>query len=223
MIFEIFINPEIISVELNTILRQLDADKGEYSDYYEQIAINQLRRLKEITQIKAGFVVFDCFNSAENIIIINDVKFNIGKIISSHIKNSEKIVLFTVSLGKETDKLIKDELNEDYFTGYLTDAIASEFTESVVEHLEKIITKKATEIGFMTTNRFSPGYCGWNVIEQHKFFSLLPENFCEISLKDSGLMVPVKSVSGIIGFGKNIKRLDYTCTICDFIDCFKRK
>ncbi|MCK7538940.1 MAG: hypothetical protein MZV63_52410 [Marinilabiliales bacterium] len=48
----------------------------------------------------------------------------------------------------------------------------------------------------MITNRFSPGYCGWDVAEQHKLFSFFKDNFCGITLTESALMNPVKSVSG---------------------------
>ena len=36
-------------------------------------------------------------------------------------------------------------------------------------------------------------------------------------------MVPIKSVSGIIGLGEKVRRLDYTCGLCDFKQCYKRK
>jgi hypothetical protein len=73
------------------------------------------------------------------------------------------------------------------------------------------------------TNRYSPGYCDWNVGEQHKLFSFFPDNYCGIRLTPSALMDPVKSVSGIIGIGENVKRNDYTCRVCDMKDCIYRR
>ncbi|MCK7517168.1 MAG: hypothetical protein MZV64_05325 [Ignavibacteriales bacterium] len=40
------------------------------------------------------------------------------------------------------------------------------------------------ESGLKTTNRFSPGYCGWHVSEQHNLFRLVPDNYCGITLND---------------------------------------
>lgn len=65
--------------------------------------------------------------------------------------------------------------------------------------------------GMVTTNRFNPGYCGWDVTEQHKLFSLMADNYCGIRLTESALMDPVKSGSGFIGIGKSVKRVPYTC------------
>lgn len=74
------------------------------------------------------------------------------------------------------------------------------------------------------TNRFSPGYCGWHVSEQHKLFSLFPApEPCGVRLTPSALMMPIKSVSGIIGLGSHVRRMDYTCGLCDYLQCYKRK
>ncbi|MHB8579979.1 MAG: vitamin B12 dependent-methionine synthase activation domain-containing protein [Ignavibacteriaceae bacterium] len=76
--------------------------------------------------------------------------------------------------------------------------------------------------GMKITNRYSPGYCNWNVSEQHLFFSLLPQNFCGITLTESSLMLPVKSISGIIGIGSNVKYSKYFCDKCGVKDCTYR-
>jgi hypothetical protein len=72
------------------------------------------------------------------------------------------------------------------------------------------------------TNRFSPGYCGWNVKDQFTLFSFFPEKFCGIELTDSALMVPVKSVSGIIGLGENVQKKAYPCDVCTMQNCYRR-
>jgi hypothetical protein len=77
--------------------------------------------------------------------------------------------------------------------------------------------------GMKITNRYSPGYCGWDVSEQHKLFRLIPDNFCGIRLTESALMDPVKSNSGIIGIGESVKMNPYTCSLCDLKECAYRK
>ena len=37
---------------------------------------------------------------------------------------------------------------------------------------------------------------------------------CDIHLTDSCLMIPIKSISGVIGIGHNVRRRDYTCNLC---------
>ena len=58
-----------------------------------------------------------------------------------------------------------------------------------LDRLERYVAPE----GLRITNSYSPGYCGWNVSEQHALFSLLPEGFCGVRLCESGLMLPIKS------------------------------
>ncbi|NSW95142.1 MAG: methionine synthase, partial [Bacteroidales bacterium] len=89
--------------------------------------------------------------------------------------------------------------------------------------MQEDLERRLAAEGLNITNRFSPGYCGWDVAEQHKLFSLLPGNFCKIRLTESALMDPIKSVSGIIGAGLHVKRRPYTCNFCDMKDCIYRR
>ena len=73
--------------------------------------------------------------------------------------------------------------------------------------------------GCNITNRYSPGYCGWDVAQQKELFSLFTSVFDFVRLGDSCLMNPIKSVSGIIGIGKDVKYNNYTCRICDSHNC----
>ena len=36
-------------------------------------------------------------------------------------------------------------------------------------------------------------------------------------------MTPIKSVSGVIGLGDTVRKLDYSCGLCDYRQCYKRK
>ena len=78
------------------------------------------------------------------------------------------------------------------------------------------------QFDYKTTNRYSPGYCGWNVSDQQKLFALLPKNFCGVSLNENSMMLPVKSISAVIGIGKTVEKKDYQCSICDVEFCYKR-
>jgi hypothetical protein len=110
----------------------------------------------------------------------------------------------------------------DLLRGYVYDVIGSEVVENAVDRMQGELKKTAAAEGQMITNRFSPGYCGWDVAEQHKLFSFFKNNFCAITLTDSALMDPVKSVSGLIGIGRDVNYISYQCHICDNKNCIYR-
>lgn len=111
---------------------------------------------------------------------------------------------------------------QDHLQAYFVDALGSELVEKAADWVEERVIAWGLNRGRGTTNRYSPGYCGWSVSEQHKLFSLLPPDFCGISLTESALMQPEKSVSGVIGIGGAVRKEAYGCKICAMEDCFRR-
>jgi hypothetical protein len=144
--------------------------------------------------------------------------------IAQQLQGSWGLAFFAVTLGKTFDTWSRSFFEQgDPFSGYIADIIGSIQTERAADWLESEISDKMKGRGFKCTNRFSPGYCGWDVYEQHKLFDLFPEHFIGIDLNPSALMTPIKSVSGVIGIGKQVKKMNNTCKYCDQPDCFMRR
>lgn len=186
---------------------------------------NILNAISSILSIQAGFKIFSPseITFGKDYIKILKKTFNTGTIIAKPLIKSETLAIFTVTLGKEIDKQIRDYFNSgDSLKGYILDLIASETAELVACKLEETVEKYVEKFDYKISNRYSPGYCGWSVSEQKILFDLLPENFCGITLTESNLMLPLKSISGIIGIGKNVIKSDYQCDICDAEFCIKR-
>jgi cobalamin-dependent methionine synthase-like protein len=176
-------------------------------------------------EIQAGFRQFSPAEVIinKNDILLKDKILQSGRIINGQIKQAECLLVFVCTLGHKYDAWIKSiTVTDDMFSTYIIDTIGSELVELAIDWLEKQIGVHCSRMGVSHSNRFSPGYCGWPLMDQHKIFSFLPQNFCGIFLHDSALMRPVKSVSGIYGLGKSIKKKAYQCSICDKKDCFKR-
>ena len=106
---------------------------------------------------------------------------------------------------------------------FIADALGSVIAEHCADQMEICLQESIDKLGWRHTNRFSPGYCGWHVSQQQLLFPLFGGNTCGVCLTESSLMVPIKSVSGIIGLGEKVRKLNYTCGLCDFKQCYKRK
>jgi hypothetical protein len=210
-----------LKLTADQIGRVMGYGEGESQEMIFDIVSRLLKEAAEICDLKAEYRIFNTisFNDASKAISIDDVTFNIGRIIYGQIKKSDSCALFICTAGEKLGLRSRSSMKEgDLLEGYIYDVIGSEAVEAATDLMQADM-----EAEFRITNRFSPGYCGWDVAEQHKLFSLLPDNFCGIKLTDSALMDPVKSVSGIIGVGGNVKRLPYTCNLCDMKDCLYRR
>lgn len=185
-----------------------------------------LTECHEISNIKAEYRVYNDvrFDNETKSVTINNIKFQIKKIVFGQIKKSDSVALFLCTAGAEIGLKSREAMRDrDLLKGYIYDVIGSEIVEATADLMQADLERNMLTSGKKITNRYSPGYCGWDVAEQHNLFELLPENICNVKLTPSALMDPVKSVSGIIGIGENVKSNPYTCGMCDMKDCVYRR
>ena len=150
---------------------------------------------------------------------------DIGQIICRQLRHSEAYALFVATAGSEFEELQQRiKAGGDMVKIFIADAVGSVIAEKTADQMECYLEECICAYNWYHTNRFSPGYCGWHVSQQQLLFTMFgTENPCGVHLTSSSLMIPIKSVSGIIGVGKNVRKLEYTCGLCDFKDCYKRK
>lgn len=181
--------------------------------------------IRHMGGIRAEYRTFNhiTFDREERSIGIEDVIFAVKPIVFRQIQEADEVALFICTAGPVIGEMSRQSMKEgDLLRGYIYDVIGSEVVENAADRMQAELRAEAASHGKMITNRFSPGYCGWDVAEQHKLFSFFKENFCGITLTESALMNPVKSVSGIIGIGKNVKFAPYQCHVCDDKHCIYR-
>ena len=177
-------------------------------------------------RMKSGYKIFNPRKvrlTGENFIIDNR-NFNCGKIIYSSLKDSETIAFLISSVGYEIENWSKHFIDSnEMLKVYLIDKVASELVEQLADKTELLLENELKVIDLNATNRYSPGYCGWSVADQQNLFSLLPSKFCGVSINDNSMMMPIKSVSAVIGVGKKVEKRDYECLICEIDFCYKRE
>ena len=176
--------------------------------------------------ICGGYQIFDdiVFDADKRQINVAGVDFTPQKIVYHQLKNSECIAVFVCTAGEGISQWSKKMMaaNEP-LKGYIADVLGSVVAETAIEAIENKLRDEISQKGLKITNRYSPGYCGWDTAEQHKLFRLLSDENCGIHLTESALMQPVKSVSGFIGIGKNVRFNPYTCQLCDAEFCVYRQ
>jgi cobalamin-dependent methionine synthase I len=215
-----------LKLTVNQIERFMGYKSGESQEMVSDLISDLLKEAENICDIRAEYKIFETvrFDNDARSVNIGDLVFDIRKIVYGQLKKADSIAVFLCTAGEEIGIRSRKAMKEgDLLKGYAYDVIGSEAVETTADIMQNDLEKKLSGSGLKITNRFSPGYCGWDVAEQHKIFSLFPNNFCGIRLTPSALMDPVKSISGFIGIGENVKRLPYTCSLCDMKDCIYRK
>ena len=215
---QLAINPSEIAV----LLGYPDGILPEPFDGYLSEAIRKAATFGDICG--AVFIADQVrFSDNNDRIVLNGLEFYIGKTVAKELRNSESAALFICTAGQKISELSRSLLSgDDPVLGYVYDVLGSVIVEAATDNIHQEVQKMAVSGGKSVTNRYSPGYCHWSVSDQHKLFSFFPANCCDISLTDSALMNPIKSVSGIIGLGKAVRYRQYTCDLCSLTDCFYR-
>lgn len=180
--------------------------------------------ISNVCQPSFCYIIKDTVTIERSGIIIDDVNFKTGKVIASYLDKAEAIAFFIATAGLEFDNWLKDlHRQNDVWNMFLADAIGSEIAEATARAVSKELEKFAKSRNQNISNSYSPGYCGWIVKEQQKLFSLFPTEPCGVKLTDSSLMLPIKSVSGIIALGTQQEKKIYGCDICNMKSCYKKR
>ncbi len=129
------------------------------------------------------------------------------------IKNAENIRLFAVTIGENVSEEINKYFDQNEFPiGSFIDSGASLTADNIIGILESRVENSSTTLAY------SPGYCGWHVSGQKKLFQFLEPDKIGITLNDSCLMTPLKSVSGVLVSGPSaIHIFDNNYSFCE--DC----
>ncbi len=196
----------------------LESVTEPFSSYIETVA----KKLFSLTEFHVEWIEENevRWEKETHQIITPMASFSVNKVIFSLLKKSEKVVFFISTTGSKAEAYIKQcHLQNDPAIAYVADTIGSVLAEQVATYAHNVIAEEVAKKGLKTTNKYSPGYCKWPVDEQHKLFRYFPNNRSGITLNDSALMTPIKSVSGMIGVGRNVKYNNYTCHLCNQKDC----
>ncbi|MEW5735966.1 MAG: vitamin B12 dependent-methionine synthase activation domain-containing protein [Thermodesulfobacteriota bacterium] len=131
---------------------------------------------------------------------------------------------FAVTIGGEASEISAKTCDSDFLLSFLLDTTASCFAESLADLLQEKLAEKAAEKGLATGWRFSPGYCDWELAENRDLLSAVGAEQIGIRLTDGGMMVPQKSVSGVMGFGLPGSGVEKSpCVKCRNASCTHRR
>jgi hypothetical protein len=156
-------------------------------------------------------------------IVDSSVYFESGHIfngpnISKILKGSEFAVIFMLTLGKEIDDLIKKVRDGgDTLGTIIMDSVTTDMLGTVGDHVGRIIKNNiSVPEGYASTCPYSPGQYKWTIEEQKELFEMADGSKIGISLNQSYLMIPFKSVSGVYGFGPKdkINKTRVACDLC---------
>lgn len=202
-----------------------------YLGYKDQIIDNEMdnlinRVIKDVekTSYKYIYKKFDIVKKNNIRVLSTNIEFK-GVSINNILKYSDEIIIFAATLGQEVDKQINKLKYKNLTEMLILDACASEMIEKILDKLEEEIKID----GFHLAPRYSPGYGDLSLDYQKDILKILDATKkIGLMVSESSILLPKKSVTGIIGIQNTNRKVDYRpcddCLArlsCDFTKCTK--
>lgn len=181
--------------------------------------------LEDTPEITGGYRVVTCreVSIPQGTVTCPDNVFHTGKRICRYMEGATQLALFICTAGERFTTLSHSyQQRGDFLEAFVVESIGSATVENAMEKIQAMLEKEARKEGVKTTNRYSPGYCDWPLSDQPSLFKAIGTHSTGITLTGSCLMQPIKSVSGMIGIGANVKKRPYGCAVCGSSTCVYR-
>lgn len=126
-----------------------------------------------------------------------------SKNLKKNLEGCDQIILFAATIGEAVDRLIRRYMKTQVSKGVVMQAVSAAMIEAYCNEVNLDFKRKAAQEGYFLRPRFSPGY-GDFPLECQKAIgeALKMEKTCGITLTDSLLMLPSKSVTAVIGMSR---------------------
>lgn len=147
-----------------------------------------------------------------------------GKV-ASFLTRAERVAVFVVTVGGEiTAQARAASKAGDVMGAWALDALGSYGAEATAEALFRRLQQQMGGPGSISP-RYSPGYCGMKLSEQAAIFELVEADRIGVSVAESFLMQPLKSVSGLLGISPagTFGVLTSPCEQCELLNCSMRR
>ena len=145
--------------------------------------------------------------------------------IANLLASQDQVVLLAVTIGPQLEERVTKLFANDQLTkATILDAIGSVAVEEAANQLNQKIAKKAEKIGLPSlTMRYSPGYGDLDLENQPQLLDLVQGQELGIKTNDSFLLIPQKSITALIGLGREKSdvqaKCDFDCHNCAYDTC----
>ena len=193
----------------------------------EDELLEQIRRVMDEVQSEVKPNVITRYFQLDRSYGLKDTVFvPKGKDIQALLADCDGAVVLAATLGVQSERLLLRCQARSAAEALLMDAVLSAAIEAVCDEQEQLLRRKYRLENRYLTDRFSPGY-GDMPLEQTKEICavLQTEKTIGLNVSHSGIMIPRKSVTAVMGIGSAQKpRRPSQCAACSMREtCALRK
>ncbi|MFC1568759.1 vitamin B12 dependent-methionine synthase activation domain-containing protein [bacterium] len=199
----IHVDLPLVPFPMKDIYRRLQMPQNEVEKHegVAQLLDEALEISKPLIRPKGGYLFLEKISDSRDTVKFKDSSFEIqSPQVAKLLKSSAIAVIFMTTIGKDLENKAHELSQQgDVTIGFMLDAIASETADAVADYLHRQYIAGQVGEEYETTPRFSAGYGDWPITVQSDILQLCNGGKIGISVTESSLMIPRKSVSAVFG------------------------
>ena len=185
---------------------------------------NAFTEVERASGPKSICLFFDVKQTADKMIKIGNLEIGSSSL-ARNLKGCTKAVIFGATLGSGVDRLIRRTSLKDMSMAVVQQACAAALLEEYCDEKQLEIGQEMEEEGLYLRPRFSPGYGDFDIHYQEPIMRMLDcAKNIGLTMTDSYMMTPTKSVTAVIGASPVKERCPIAgCEACARTDCAYRR
>ena len=210
-----FIKKDLVVINKDEALRYMGYNSKTVDIETQKLLDESIAEVKDLAELKYVYKIFDIEKENNNISFENVINIKSNDLYTLF-KNCEKSAVIAATLGFEVEKRIRYYSLTNLSKALVFDACATSCIEALCDVAQAEIKEIALKEGFNTTHRYSPGYGDVPISHQSEILSALnAQKLIGLSVLDSYILIPRKSVTAFIGFIKDSKIYKKSCIDCN--------
>ena len=202
-------------------LRYFRAQSGDINA--EALVAAAYQKLRNELQPRYTVKRFGCEADGDSVCLDNGTVFH-SKALARYVGDAEELFLFGATLGSRVDITLRRMALTSVAEAGAGQAVAAALIETYCDDCCAELQKRLPE-GKQLKWRFSPGYGDWPLEEQRILFPVLDcAHSIGLTLTESCMMAPVKSVTAVMAITEAAAQANNKCLHCSKTDCeFRQK
>ena len=218
---------EIKDLDDNKIYNYLGYKQGEsiITDHISSLVQRAKEEVISKSEPRAIFSRTIPISHQENKLYAENILLE-GEDIKAHLESCWGAIFMATTIGEGIDRLIRTQEARDMTYAVILDSCSSVMVEAVADYFEKEKRDEIIRRGEYLTSRYSSGYGDFPISFNSKLMAILDaQRKIGLSVTDSGIMLPRKSISGVYGVSKvDVKGKMAGCKSCALRDkCLFRR
>ncbi len=205
-------------------VRYLGYGKHAVDDQILGLIADSFESLRTVSSRKSVYRIFDLEQEDGETVRFGSLTVK-SKNLGKNLRGCDKIVLFGATLGIGVDQLLSRTSKTDMAKTVVLQACAAALLEEYCDECQERIREEMESEGRYLRPRFSPGYGDFSIECQRDLVRMLDcAKSIGLTLTESCMMAPSKSVTAVIGAGRAAVRCHRQgCESCEKIDCIYRR